>query len=122
MPHDVTPRVVVWQAKNQALRDAGAIVPTSFEDFEPTIAATYKRLVEEGALVPQPDQAALALPQDLAAAKKAGKVGDCAFGLSFPTRWSRPRRTSSQPQRGPERFGGCVYSFAFGWYLTGHSQ
>lgn len=62
------------QAKNAALKDAGAIVPTSFEDFEPTIKATFQRLVEEGVVVPQPDEPARELPLDLAAAKKAGKV------------------------------------------------
>lgn len=33
------------QAKNQALRDAGAIVPTSYEAFEIAIKETFDRLV-----------------------------------------------------------------------------
>lgn len=33
------------QAKNKALADAGAIVPTSFEGLEATVKATYDGLV-----------------------------------------------------------------------------
>ena len=33
------------QAKNQALRDAGAIVPTSYEALEAAIAKTFEKLV-----------------------------------------------------------------------------
>ena len=33
------------QAKNKALADAGAIVPTSFEGLEATVKATYDLLV-----------------------------------------------------------------------------
>lgn len=33
------------QAKNKALADAGAIVPTSFEGLEATVKATYDSLV-----------------------------------------------------------------------------
>lgn len=33
------------QAKNQALRDAGAIVPTSYEAFETSIKETFEKLV-----------------------------------------------------------------------------
>lgn len=62
------------QAKNAALKEAGAIVPDSFEGFEPTIKATYDQLVKDGKLQPQPEVPARSLPLDLAAAKKAGKV------------------------------------------------
>ena len=62
------------QAKNEALAEAGAIVPESFEGLESTIKATYERLVKEGTLVPQPDTPPPAVPLDLEAAKKAGKV------------------------------------------------
>lgn len=62
------------QAKNAALRDAGAIVPNSFEEFEPTIKATFERLVQEGVVTPAADVPAKQLPMDIAAAKKAGKV------------------------------------------------
>lgn len=33
------------QAKNEALREAGAVVPTSYEAFESTIKETFEKLV-----------------------------------------------------------------------------
>lgn len=33
------------QAKNQALKDAGAVVPTSYEAFEAAIKETFDKLV-----------------------------------------------------------------------------
>lgn len=65
------------QAKNAALRDAGAIVPNSFEEFEASIKATYDALVEQGVVTPAADVPAKQLPMDIAAAKKAGKVVAC---------------------------------------------
>ncbi|KAK9803247.1 hypothetical protein WJX73_009672 [Symbiochloris irregularis] len=62
------------QAKNKALAAAGATVPKSFEDFEAAITAVYDGLVKEGHITPRPDVAAPAVPMDLEAAKKAGKV------------------------------------------------
>lgn len=64
------------QAKNAALAAVGAVVPESFEGFEGAIAATYKRLVEEGVVVPAPDVVVPGIPMDLEAAMKAGKVRD----------------------------------------------
>ena len=65
---------VLCQAKNAALKEAGAVVQDSFEAFEGAIKATYDKLVAEGTLVPQPDVPAPSVPMDLEAAKKAGKV------------------------------------------------
>lgn len=65
----------VLQAKNQALKDAGAVVPDSFEAFEGAIKQTYDKLVADGKLTPQPDIPPPSVPLDLEAAKKAGKVG-----------------------------------------------
>ncbi|KAL0040061.1 hypothetical protein WJX79_004660 [Trebouxia sp. C0005] len=62
------------QDKNAALKAAGAIVPESFEGFEGIIKTTYDQLVEEGQIQPQPEYEVRAVPQDLEAAKKAGKV------------------------------------------------
>jgi len=62
------------QAKNAALAEAGAIVPTSFEDLEATIHKVYTDLIDAGQLQPATDIPAPAVPTDLAAAKKAGKV------------------------------------------------
>lgn len=64
----------VCQGKNKALADAGAIVPDSFEAFEGAIARTFKKLVDEGKLVPQSNPKAPTLPLDLEAAKKSGTV------------------------------------------------
>ena len=49
-------------------------MPDSFEDFEGAIAKTFKRLVDDKIIVPQPNVEAAAIPLDLEAAKKAGKV------------------------------------------------
>ncbi|KAM6545019.1 hypothetical protein CsatB_025755 [Cannabis sativa] len=38
--------VVAWRDKNEALREAGAVVPTSFEDFEAVINETFDKLVK----------------------------------------------------------------------------
>lgn len=62
------------QDKNAALKAAGAIVPDSFEGFEGIIKTTYDQLIEEGQIQPQPESEVRAVPQDLEAAKKAGKV------------------------------------------------
>jgi ATP citrate (pro-S)-lyase len=63
------------QAKNAALRAAGAAVPESFEGFEGAIRETYERLVAEGVIVPAPDMEVPTIPMDLEPAMKAGKVG-----------------------------------------------
>ncbi len=62
------------QAKNTALKEAGAIVPDSFEALEGAVKQTYDKLVADGVLVPQPDVPAPSVPLDLEAAKKAGKA------------------------------------------------
>jgi ATP citrate (pro-S)-lyase len=63
-------------------------VPTSFEAFEGTIRDTFARLVDEGALAPRPDVDAPAVPQDLEAAKKAGKAR-ARPTLPYPTHGAR---------------------------------
>lgn len=35
------------QAKNQALKEAGAVVPTSYEAFEAAVKETFDKLVNE---------------------------------------------------------------------------
>uniref|UniRef100_A0A7S2ZPH3 ATP citrate synthase n=1 Tax=Rhodosorus marinus TaxID=101924 RepID=A0A7S2ZPH3_9RHOD len=61
-------------SKLAALREAGAICPTSFEGFEPLIAETYMKLVKSGELVPKPEVEPQMLPGDLHQAIKAGQV------------------------------------------------
>ncbi len=62
------------QGKNAALKEVGAIVPESFEGLGDTIAEVYQRLVADGVITPRPEPTPPSVPQDLAAAKKAGKA------------------------------------------------
>ncbi|KAG2283973.1 hypothetical protein Bca52824_055193 [Brassica carinata] len=62
------------QAKNQALMDAGAIVPTSFEALKSAIKETFEKLVEEGKVSPIKEVTPPQIPEDLSSAIKSGKV------------------------------------------------
>lgn len=62
------------QAKNAALREAGAIVPDAFEGLEGAIKLVYDKLVASGEHVPAPEVAAKPLPEDLAVAQREGRV------------------------------------------------
>jgi citrate synthase len=62
------------QAKNDALRAAGALVPASFEGFDRVIAETYERLVAGGQLAPATEVTPPPVPLDYAAAVRAGLV------------------------------------------------
>ncbi|KAG6534697.1 hypothetical protein ZIOFF_008600 [Zingiber officinale] len=62
------------QAKNQALRDTGAVVPTSYEAFETAIKETFEKLVEEGQITSVPEIKPPQIPEDLKSAIKSGKV------------------------------------------------
>ncbi|KAL2459714.1 ATP-citrate synthase beta chain protein 2 [Forsythia ovata] len=62
------------QAKNQALREAGAVVPTSYEAFEGAIKETFEKLVEEGKITPVKEVIPSQIPEDLNTAIKSGKV------------------------------------------------
>ena len=89
------------QAKNQALREAGAVVPTSYEAFEAVIKETFEKLVsfcfgqrlgssmllaiyihvfdwclqaEEGKITPIKEVKPPQIPEDLNSAIKSGKV------------------------------------------------
>ncbi|KMZ62606.1 Citrate (Si)-synthase, Succinate--CoA ligase (ADP-forming) [Zostera marina] len=61
------------QAKNQALKEAGAIVPTSYETFEGAIKETFEKLVDEGKIVPIHEVTPPPIPEDLSTAIKSGK-------------------------------------------------
>jgi len=50
------------EAKNDALRAAGAVVPTSFDDFDKAIKETFDKLVAKGAHKPVPDVEPPAIP------------------------------------------------------------
>lgn len=61
-------------AKNAALKAAGAIVPDSFDDYGDKIAAVYQGLVKQGLLIPKPDSTARPVPMDYKAAVKAKAI------------------------------------------------
>jgi len=61
-------------AKNAALREAGVVVPDSFDGYAKAIQGTYDRLVEEGAITPAEDVEPPHVPMDYAQAKAEGFV------------------------------------------------
>ena len=61
-------------AKNRALREAGAVVPNSFEDFDQKIKETFDRLVAQGKVKPAPEVIPPPIPVDYRVARKAGLV------------------------------------------------
>ena len=61
-------------AKNQALREAGAVVPHSFNDFGERIRETFESLKKEGKIEPVKEFEPPKVPMDYAAALKAGVI------------------------------------------------
>jgi len=61
-------------AKNQALREAGVVVPTSFDDYAEKIKETYDRLVAAGTIVPVEEFDPPHVPMDYKQAKAEGLV------------------------------------------------
>ncbi|TKR58270.1 hypothetical protein L596_029737 [Steinernema carpocapsae] len=61
-------------AKNAALKEAGAIVPASFDDLDKSIKQVYEQLLKEGAIVPQPESPPPAVPMDYAWARELGLI------------------------------------------------
>ena len=61
-------------SKNNALREAGAIVPESYEDFDKEIRKTFDKLKQEGKIQPVEDFEPPAVPLDFSVAVKQGKV------------------------------------------------
>ncbi len=62
------------QAKNQALRAAGIIVPEKFENLEATIHKVFNELVAQKKIMPAKDVAPPAIPQDYNQLVKQGLV------------------------------------------------
>lgn len=62
------------QAKNAAMKEAGIIVPDSFEDFDDKIAETYNSLVKKGVLIPAKDSDPPKIPVDYAVALKSKMI------------------------------------------------
>ena len=61
-------------AKNKALKEAGAYVPNSFDDFDEQIKKAYDKLVKSGKHKPIPDVEPPVIPLDYAVALKQGVI------------------------------------------------
>ncbi len=61
-------------AKNAALKAAGAIVPNSYDDYDQKIKATYESLVKKGIIKPKPEPPVPKIPMDYAKALKEGLI------------------------------------------------
>ena len=61
-------------AKNAALRSAGAIVPNSYDDYDQKIKETYENLVQNGIIKPKPEPPVPKVPLDYAKALKEGLI------------------------------------------------
>ena len=61
-------------AKNSSLREAGAAVPYSFDDYAETINKVYKSLVDKGVIVPRTEPTVPNIPMDYTTAVKKGLV------------------------------------------------
>jgi len=62
------------EAKNKALRDAGAVVPDSFNDLPAAIATTYARLLSQGVVIEGPEVERPTVPMDYKWAMDLGLV------------------------------------------------
>lgn len=62
------------QAKNEALRAAGAVVPDSFDDYDRKIRETFEELQRRGVIEPVPEFDPPPIPLDYADAVKRGLV------------------------------------------------
>ena len=61
-------------AKNEALKEAGAIIPDSFDDLGEKIKQTFDKLVKEGKVKPRPDREPREIPMDFNKALAEGKI------------------------------------------------
>ena len=61
-------------AKNQAMRAAGIIVPETFEKMPLALAETYRTLLNEGAISPRPEPEVPQIPIDYSWAQELGLV------------------------------------------------
>ncbi|CAI9728171.1 ATP-citrate synthase isoform X2 [Octopus vulgaris] len=61
-------------AKNQALREAGAYVPNSFDGLGTLIKKVYENLVGQGIIIPEPERAPPTVPMDYAWARELGLI------------------------------------------------
>lgn len=62
------------EAKNAALKDAGAIVPNSYDDYDQKIKSTYEKLVKKGIIQTISEPPVPKIPMDFAKAFKEGII------------------------------------------------
>jgi ATP citrate (pro-S)-lyase len=62
------------EAKNKALKAAGAVVPNTFEDLPKVITETYVSLVKNGVIIPRAEPPVPKIPIDYAWAQELGLV------------------------------------------------
>ncbi|XP_052259602.1 ATP-citrate synthase-like [Dreissena polymorpha] len=70
------------EVKNKALTDAGAYVPRSFDELGHLIKEVYEKLVNDGTIVPRPEEAPPTVPMDYAWARELGLVGKPALFMT----------------------------------------
>jgi ATP citrate (pro-S)-lyase len=61
-------------AKNAALKAAGAIVPNSYDDYDQKIRETYESLIAKGIIKPKPEPPTPRVPMDFTKALKEGFI------------------------------------------------
>jgi ATP-citrate lyase alpha-subunit len=61
-------------AKNAALREAGIIVPQSFDSFDKAIRDTFEGLKRSGAIAERPEPPVVKIPAEYAAALSGGQI------------------------------------------------
>lgn len=87
-------------AKNNAMRAAGFIVPPTFEDLPDVLKATYDKLVAAGSIVPKPEVLPPTIPMDYKWAQELGMVRKETAFISCVCFWTamllpEPRLTHS---------------------------
>ena len=70
------------EAKNNAMRAAGFIVPPTFEDLPEVLKATYEKLVASGDITPKPEVSPPQIPIDYKWAQELGMVRKPAAFIS----------------------------------------
>ncbi|GLB39002.1 putative ATP citrate lyase citrate-binding [Lyophyllum shimeji] len=69
-------------AKNRAMREAGFIVPDTFEELPDVLRETYQTLVKRGVIVPKPERDPPVIPMDYKWAQELGLIRKPAAFIS----------------------------------------
>ncbi|CAN6674562.1 hypothetical protein TRVA0_056S00848 [Trichomonascus vanleenenianus] len=69
-------------AKNRAMKEAGIVVPDTFEDLPEALAKVYQELVKKGTIVPQPEPEVPKIPIDYSWAQELGLIRKPAAFIS----------------------------------------